>query len=134
ARALLGQEDAAEGRLGTVLEQDMLFLLVEIGDERLELFVGRRSQVEDALVGGEILGHITVLCGWGRPYHGSCPRAAKSAAGGKLDRGVGRRRDPVRGPIWSRSRRSAAPGARAANERRRDRPDRSRLRTSPGRP
>src|SRR2546423_3666693 len=38
ARALLVEEDAAEGRLGAMFEQDVLFLIVEIGHEALKLF------------------------------------------------------------------------------------------------
>ena len=43
ARALLIEEDAAERRLGAVFQQDAPLLLAEVGDQRLELLLGRRG-------------------------------------------------------------------------------------------
>ena len=51
ARPLLVEEYAAERRLGAMLEEDVLLLFGEVGDELLELLFRRRSKVESG-VGG----------------------------------------------------------------------------------
>src|SRR6185295_502091 len=47
----------AERRLGAMLEEDVLFLVVQLGDERIELLLGGRGQVEGGVGNGGVLGH-----------------------------------------------------------------------------
>src|SRR6478735_8414705 len=44
ARTLLIQEDTAKRRFRAMLQEDMAFFVIEVGDEILELLVGRRSE------------------------------------------------------------------------------------------
>src|SRR3954454_16277554 len=48
---LFVKEGAAERRFGAVFEQDVLLLITEARNEVLELFVGRRCQIEGGLRG-----------------------------------------------------------------------------------
>ena len=71
-------------------------LVVEVGDELLELLVGRRSEVEGGGVGGEILGHrrgpLRLRWPLSRDRSG---RTAGADAGGGARRG----RRPICGPV-----------------------------------
>src|SRR6185369_10793720 len=54
---LLVEEDPAERRFGAMFEEDVFFLVVELGDQRVELALCGRCEIECCFGGWSVLGH-----------------------------------------------------------------------------
>src|SRR6478672_9301992 len=98
ARPFLVEEYAAERRLGAMLEEDVLLLFGEVGDELLELRVGGRSQVEGGVGGGGHRSSLRVAPNMGM--------SDSRCAGGSVFCWWDTRRPPRRRPCRRRPRRS----------------------------